>query len=45
LHVAFGTVTVGETKLNGGDAVTFAGPGALDIMASEDSQLLFFDLA
>jgi redox-sensitive bicupin YhaK (pirin superfamily) len=45
LHVAFGNVTVGETKLTGGDAVTFAGPGALDVAASEDSQLLFFDLA
>jgi redox-sensitive bicupin YhaK (pirin superfamily) len=45
LHVAFGNVTVGETKLTGGDAVTFDGAAALDITASEDSQLLFFDLA
>jgi redox-sensitive bicupin YhaK (pirin superfamily) len=45
LHVAFGNVTVGGTKLTGGDAVTFDGATALDIAASEDSQLLFFDLA
>jgi redox-sensitive bicupin YhaK (pirin superfamily) len=45
LHVAFGNVTVGGTKLTGGDAVTFDGATALDIVASEDSQLLFFDLA
>jgi redox-sensitive bicupin YhaK (pirin superfamily) len=45
LHVAFGKVTVGETVLSGGDAVTLDGATALDIVASEDSQLLFFDLA
>jgi redox-sensitive bicupin YhaK (pirin superfamily) len=45
LHVAFGSVTVDETVLSGGDAVTLDGPAALDIAASEDSQLLFFDLA
>src|SRR4051812_7033232 len=33
LHVAFGNVTVEGTKLTGGDAVTFDGPTALDIMA------------
>jgi len=44
LHVACGNVTVGGTKLTGGDAVTFDGPAALDIVASEGSQLLFFDL-
>ena len=45
LHVAFGNVTVGGTKLSGGDAATFDGPTALDIAASGDSQLLFFNLA
>jgi hypothetical protein len=45
LHVAFGNVTVGDQVLSGGDAITFAGSTSLDIVASEDSQLLFFDLA
>jgi redox-sensitive bicupin YhaK (pirin superfamily) len=45
LHVAFGNVTVGGTTLSGGDAVTFDGPTALDVAASENSQLLLFDLA
>jgi redox-sensitive bicupin YhaK (pirin superfamily) len=45
LQVAFGNVTVGETVLSGGDAVTLDGPAALDIAATENSQLLFFDLA
>lgn len=45
LHVAFGDVTVSGTKLSGGDAITFTGPTGLEIAASADSQLLFFDLA
>jgi redox-sensitive bicupin YhaK (pirin superfamily) len=45
LHVVYGTVRVGDTALTGGDALTFAGPANLEIMASDDSQLLFFDLA
>jgi redox-sensitive bicupin YhaK (pirin superfamily) len=45
LHVAYGTVQVGDTKLTGGDAITFDGATSLDITAGEDSQLLFFDLA
>jgi redox-sensitive bicupin YhaK (pirin superfamily) len=45
LHVAHGTVQVGDTKLIGGDAITFDGATSLDITATEDSQLLFFDLA
>ena len=45
LHVAFGSVRVGDTTLAGGDAITFSGPVSLDIVASDASQLLFFDLA
>ena len=45
LHVAFGSVRVGEAMLTSGDALTFDGPGSLDITASDKSQLLFFDLA
>jgi redox-sensitive bicupin YhaK (pirin superfamily) len=45
LHVAYGTVRVGETTLTDGDALTFAGPVAMEIAAAENSQLLFFDLA
>lgn len=45
LHVAFGTVRIGETTLTGGDAMTFAGPADLEISAIEDSQLLQFNLA
>lgn len=45
LHVAFGNVRVGDSTLTSGDALTFTGPASLDIVASEESQLLFFDLA
>src|SRR4051794_1909140 len=45
LHVAYGTVRVGETTLTSGDALTFTGQTTLEISASEESQLLFFDLA
>jgi len=45
LHVAFGTVRIGESTLTGGDAMTFAGPADVEITAIENSQLLFFDLA
>jgi redox-sensitive bicupin YhaK (pirin superfamily) len=45
LHVAFGKVRVGDWTLTGGDALTFAGPASLEIVASENSQMLFFDLA
>jgi quercetin 2,3-dioxygenase len=44
-HVAFGNVTVGDTTLTGGDAITFSGPVTLDLTASDTSQLLCFDLA
>jgi len=45
MHVAFGSIRVGETTLIGGDAITFSGPASLDIAAEDTSQLLFFDLA
>ena len=45
LHIAYGNVQVGDAKLTGGDAITFDGATSLDITATEDSQLLFFDLA
>ena len=45
LHVAYGSVLVGDTTLSGGDAITFTGESSLSITASENSQLLFFDLA
>lgn len=45
LHVAYGTVQVGDTNLTAGDAITFEGATSLDVAAIEDSQLLFFDLA
>ena len=45
IHVAFGAVEVGETTLKAGDAITFAGPERLTFTASEESQILFFDLA
>jgi quercetin 2,3-dioxygenase len=45
LHVAFGNIRVGETTLVRGDALTFAGAASLEIAASENSQMLFFDLA
>lgn len=44
LHVAFGQVQVGDRKLAGGDAISFTGESAVEIVASEDSELLFFDL-
>ena len=44
LHVAFGQVQVGDRKLAGGDAISFTGESAVEIVASEESELLFFDL-
>ncbi len=44
LHVAFGAVRIGATTLTSGDALTLAGRASFEIMASEKSQLLFFDL-
>ena len=45
VHVAFGAVRVGECSLKAGDAITFSGPEQLTFTASEESQILFFDLA
>jgi redox-sensitive bicupin YhaK (pirin superfamily) len=45
VHVAYGLVRIGETLLQSGDAITFAGSESLSFTASEESQLLFFDLA
>lgn len=45
IHITYGTVRVGETTLKSGDAVTLSGPENLNFTASEDSQILFFDLA
>jgi quercetin 2,3-dioxygenase len=45
VHIAFGTVRVGEAKLQAGDAVTFSGPEGLSFAANEESQILYFDLA
>lgn len=45
VHVAYGTVCVNDVTLNAGDAITIGGPEDLLFAASEESQLLFFDLA
>ena len=45
VHVAYGSVQVGDTTLKSGDAITFSGPENLTFTASEASQLLYFDLA
>jgi len=45
VHVAYGNVQIGDTALKAGDAITFAGPESLTFTASEESQILFFDLA
>lgn len=45
VHIAFGTVRAGNIWLKAGDAITFRGPEKLEFTASEESQLLFFDLA
>jgi quercetin 2,3-dioxygenase len=45
VHLAFGSVQVSDATLKAGDAITFAGPENLTFTASEESQILFFDLA
>ena len=45
VHVAFGSVQVGDTTLKSGDAITFSGPEQLTFTASDESQILYFDLA
>ena len=44
LHVATGRVTVEEEELGAGDAVAFEDPAAIKVQASEDAQVLLFDL-
>ncbi|MDP3294380.1 MAG: pirin family protein [Nevskia sp.] len=45
LHVARGAVQLGEQALLNGDAALFSGEAALWLTATEDSELLLFDLA
>jgi redox-sensitive bicupin YhaK (pirin superfamily) len=45
LHVATGRVQIDGQTLAAGDAATWQGDSALTITASDDSQLLAFDLA
>jgi len=45
VHVAFGSVQVGEVALKSGDAITFTGPERLTFTADDESQILYFDLA
>jgi len=45
LHVARGAVTVGGTSLAAGDAAAFERAGTIEIAASEDAELLLFELA
>ncbi len=44
VHVAFGSVRVGDTTLKSGDAITFSGPERLAFTADEQSQILYFEL-
>jgi hypothetical protein len=44
VHVAEGEVTINGTKLSGGDAVGVSEETALNISASQPSQVLVFDL-
>ncbi|MBO6514377.1 MAG: pirin family protein [Phycisphaerales bacterium] len=44
LHVARGSVRVGDQTLVEGDAISFEGDG-VEVVGIEDSELLFFDLA
>lgn len=45
LHIATGSVTIDGRAYAAGDAVSFAGPGALTLIGQESSQVLAFDLA
>jgi len=45
LHVAYGSIRIGEAELKAGDAATFEGPVRYEVEADENSELLFFDLA
>lgn len=45
LHMATGSVKVGDELLVAGDALPFSGPATLELEAEQDSQVLLFDLA
>jgi len=45
LHVARGTVTLGDTRLNDGDAAVLSQETQLSLECSADAELLLFDLA
>jgi redox-sensitive bicupin YhaK (pirin superfamily) len=45
LHVARGAVTAGGVALEAGDAAAFEEPGAIEIGARDDAELLLFDLS
>ena len=45
IHVATGAISVGDTSLEAGDAIAFAGTTPLTIDARETSEILYFDLA
>lgn len=44
LHIARGKVTMNDEELVAGDAVTVEGQATLQILASEDSEMLLFDM-
>ena len=45
LHITRGAIVVDGTALHAGDAITWSGDQAFTASATEDAQLLFFDLA
>lgn len=45
LHVAEGSIRLGEERLGAGDAAAVTGPEGLEIVALEPGQVLLFDLA
>lgn len=45
LHVAEGSIRLGEERLGAGDAAAVTGPEGLEIVALEPAQVLLFDLA
>jgi hypothetical protein len=45
VHVAAGSVRIDGGLYHAGDAVSFAGPGTLDLVGQDKAQVLVFDLA
>ena len=45
MHVATGALALADTALEAGDAVATSAPGHLPLVASEPTEVLFFDLA